>query len=195
MCGGSKRDGTWREEAGEGALSSERHSRSICWSCASRTAASAGRESLRADCRPEKTSCRSSTRVMARARNCWCRDPARDDGPFPIAAAIGELGWKSTEWMGSWLFSFPPLASRAVLCFATEMLCRVFWLPLCWVGVGGLGKSDGRGKRRRATPGPSMRIRHRRIGLARQGRKRRPITAGDGRVGDYRRLVTVLSSR
>jgi hypothetical protein len=112
MCGGSKRDGTWREEAGEGALSSERHSRSICWSCASRTAASAGRESLRADCRPEKTSCRSSTRVMARARNCWCRDPARDDGPFPIAAAIGELGWKPTEWMGSWLFSFPPLARR-----------------------------------------------------------------------------------
>jgi hypothetical protein len=42
-----------------------------------------------------------------------------------------------------------------------EMLSgRVFfWLPLCWVGVGGLGKSDGRGKRRRATPGPSMRIR------------------------------------
>jgi hypothetical protein len=116
MCGGSKRDGTWREEAGEGALSSERHSRSICWSCASRTAASAGRESLRADCRPEKTSCRSSTRVMARARNCWCRDPARDDGPLPIAAAIGELG-----------FPFP--LSRAVLCFATEMLCRVFWRP------------------------------------------------------------------
>jgi hypothetical protein len=65
---------------------------------------------------------------------------------------------------------------------------------LCWVGVGGLGKSDGRGKRRRATPGPSMRIRHRRIGLARQGRKRRPITVGDGRVGDYRRLVTQPSS-
>jgi hypothetical protein len=45
------------------------------------------RESLRADWRPENISWRSSTRVLARARNFWCRDPARDDGPFPIAAA------------------------------------------------------------------------------------------------------------
>jgi hypothetical protein len=57
-------------------------------------------------------SCRSSTRVLARARNCWCRaDPGRDD-PFRIAADRRRAGAaECSGWESCVAFAPPPLAA------------------------------------------------------------------------------------
>lgn len=107
----------WREEAGDGTLSSARHSRSIWWTCSSRTAASAERLSLRADWRPQNISCRSSTRTLARSRNCRCRVDERE-------LLLPDAGWASPP---------PPAAGSPAIALIKAALV-----------AGGCGAGDGR---------------------------------------------------
>ena len=116
----------WREEAGDGTLSSARHSRSIWWTCSSRTAASAERLSLRADWRPQNISCRSSTRTLARSRNCRCRVDERE-------LLLPDAGWASPP---------PPAAgSPAIALIKAALVVGLRWAwgrtidsirPLSW---------------------------------------------------------------
>lgn len=83
---GGMRRITSKEEAGEDSLSSDFHSRSIWWTCSSRTATSAVRLSLRADWRSLNIPWRSSTRFLALSLKSWWdadRHPVFD--PFPMA--------------------------------------------------------------------------------------------------------------
>lgn len=61
-----------REEAGEGSLSSAFHSRSIWWSCSSRSATSIVRLSFLANCRSKNMTCRSSTWFLALSLKSLC---------------------------------------------------------------------------------------------------------------------------
>jgi hypothetical protein len=67
------------------------------------------------------------------------------------------------EWMGDRglvvVFLSSSRAPSSLFRKRDALALRVFWLPLCWVGVGGLGKSDGRGKKEAGDAGPSTRIR------------------------------------
>lgn len=62
----------WKEEAGDVSFSSDFHSRSIWWTCSSRSVASIVRLSFLANWRSMNMPCKSSTRFLALSLNSLC---------------------------------------------------------------------------------------------------------------------------